>query len=380
MTSRKSMRLRLTTLCQRMRFLPDSPRSAPALSDSLGRWLAQKTFTTTDRLALYEDLAFLLDNNLKVEKALTSMIESYGKKRPPVVFCLEDMLKALRQGQSVDQGLVAWIPRQEAAILSASVEDGDLAAALYRAITVVQGMADMKSALISTLAYPMMLLGTTFAMMKMVTVYFLPRLESLSSRDNWSGALWWLSAVSEFFVNNALILGAVLFLLTAFIIWSLPNLTGKTRQHVLDRLLPWSVYRDVLGVGFLLNFSALMRAQVKTEDALEMLSRHAPPWLFERLTATQGQVKQGDHLGLALRHAGYGFPSPRAIDKLVLLTDGDNAEVIIENFSRSWLVQTVKRIKQTAALLSYLALGTNAGYMILILLATQNLTDIVGSH
>ena len=95
MTSRKSMRLRLTALCQRLRFLPDPPRSAPAFSDSLGRWLAQKTFTTTDRLALYEDLAFLLDNNLKVEKALTSMIESYGKKRPPVVFCLEDMLKSV---------------------------------------------------------------------------------------------------------------------------------------------------------------------------------------------------------------------------------------------------------------------------------------------
>ncbi len=241
-------------------------------------------------------------------------------------------------------------------------------------------MANMKSALVSTLAYPMLLLAISFAMMKMVTVYFLPRLESLSGRDNWTGALWWLSTISEFFANHAIILGGLILLLIGFVVWSMPNLTGTMRQHVLDRLLPWSVYRDVLGVGFLLNFSALMRAQVKTEDAIDMLSRYAPPWLYERLAATQRQVRQGDHLGLALRNAGYGFPSPRAIDKLVLLTDGDNAEIIIENFARAWLVQTVARIKRTASLLSYIALGTNAGYMILILLATQNLNDLVGTR
>lgn len=365
---------------ERLRGLRGTLPSPEKMHEGMGRWLAQKTFSTADRLTLYEDLAFLLDNNLQVEKALQAMIGSYGGKRPPVVYCLDDMLSALRQGQSIDQGLASWIPRQEAAILSAGVQDGNLAAALYRAITVVKGMSEMKTALISTLLYPVMLLGTTFAMMKMVTVYFLPRLASLSSRDHWSGALWWLSTTSEFFVRHAFLLGGLVMLLTAFVIWSMPNLTGKTRQHVLDRLLPWSVYRDVSGVGFLLNFSALMRAQVKTEDAIEILSRHAPPWLYERLAATQRQVRQGSHLGLALRNAGYGFPSPRAIDKLVLLTDGDNAEIIIENFARAWLVHTVARIKRTAGWLANLALGTNAGYMILIVLATQNLNDLVGVH
>jgi type II secretory pathway component PulF len=367
-------------LRERLMAMRDMLPSSERINEGAGRWLAQKTFSTADRLTLYEDLAFLLDNNLKVENALQAMIGSYGGKRPPVVYCLEDMLTALRQGQSVDQGLATWIPQQETAILSAGVHDGNLSSALNRAITVVKGMSDMKSALISALAYPTLLLGTTFAMMKVVTVYFLPRLEALSPRSNWDGAIWWLSATSEFFVNNAWLLGVLVILLVAFVIWSMPNLIGKVRQHVLDRLLPWSVYRDVLGVAFLLNFSALMRAQVKTEDAIEILGQYAPPWLYERLAATQRQVKQGNHLGLALRNASYGFPSPRAIDKLVLLTDGDNAEIIIENFARAWLAQTVVRIKRTASLVSNLALATNAGYMILILTATQNLTNLVGTH
>ena len=353
--------------------------STDKFNDYAGRWLAQKTFSTSDRLTLYEDLAFLLDNGLKVEKALQAMIGSYGGKRPPVVFCLEDILTALRQGQSVDQGLSSWVPHQEAAILSAGVQDGNLSAALYRAITVVKGMSEMKTAVITTMAYPTFLLCTSFAMMRMVTEYFLPRLESLAPRESWTGALWWLSSVSEFFVNNVIVLGLFILAVIVLVVWSMPNLTGKTRRQM-DRMLPWSVYRDVLGVAFMLNFSALMRANVKTEDAIDILSRYAPPWLYERLAATQRQVRQGNHLGLALRNAGYGFPSPRAIDKLVLLTDGDNAEIIIENFARAWLSQTVIRIKRTATILSNLALATNAAYMILIVIATQSLNTLVGAH
>lgn len=367
------LRERLTSLYAKV---PSSEK----LNEGAGRWLAQKTFSTADRLTLYEDLAFLLDNNLKVEKALLAMIGSHGEKRPPVLYCLEDMITALSQGKSVDQGLSAWIPRQEAAILSAGVQDGNLAAALYRAITVVKGMSEIKTAVISTLAYPSLLFGTTFGMMNMVKIYFLPRLESLAPRESWRGALWWLRSISEFFVDNAVVLCLLFLVLIAFVTWSMPNLTGKLRQHVLDRVLPWSVYRDVLGVAFLLNFSALMRADIKTENALEILSRYAPPWLYERLAATQRQVRQGNHLGPALRNAGYGFPSPRAIDKLLMLTDGDNSEIIIENFARAWLVQTVVRIKRTATALSNLALATNAGYMILIVLSTQNLNDLVGIH
>ncbi|QKJ09427.1 type II secretion system F family protein (plasmid) [Yersinia massiliensis] len=374
------MTLRFITLRQSLSDFRNKVPSLKILGDYVGRWLAQKTFTTTDRLTFYEDLAFLLDNDIKVEKALTVMLESVGKGNTPMAYCLKDTLIALREGKSVDEGLATWIPRQEAAILSAGSQDGNLAAALYRAITVVQGMAEMKSSIISTMAYPTLLLATTFGMMKMVSIYFLPRLSSLASKEHWSGALWWLSAISEFFVDNAILLSISLIILSIFITWSMSNLTGKTRRYVLDHLMPWSIYRNIAGVAFLLNFSALMRGQIKTEDALEILSRYAPPWLYERLSATQRQVSRGDHLGLALRNAGYGFPSPRAIDKLVLLTDGDNAEVIIENFAKSWLIQTVKQIKKTASRLSLLALCINAGYMILIIMATQNLNDLVGSR
>ncbi|MGK2679309.1 type II secretion system F family protein [Serratia marcescens] len=348
----------------------------PQTYTSLERWLARVTFTTEDRLTLYEDLAFLLDNGKKLEEAIQGILETSDDVG--LTFCLQDAQQALRSGLSIDIGLSAWIPLQEAAILSAGSLDGNLAAALYRAIKVVRSMGNLRMTLIKTMAYPTMLILTTFAMMKMVSDYFIPRLESAMQREKWEGALWLLANISDAFAQNILLICIFVAATLMFIFWSLPNLTGPFRKKILEHLLPWRVYKDVQGVSFLLNFSALMRAQIKTEDALTSLNRFARPWLYERLSATQERIKYGDHLGLALRNTGYDFPSKSAINKLVLLTNGDNAETVIENFAHNWLTKTVDRITRTASRLSLLCLIISALYMVLIVLGTQDLGAMSG--
>ncbi|MDH1321566.1 hypothetical protein N5C39_24780 [Enterobacter bugandensis] len=77
------------------------------------RWLYRHTFSTGDRLSLYEDLAFLLDNNRTLEVALTNMRDSatdFGKRTSPSAVWLDDCLKAIRNGQSLDVALADWIP------------------------------------------------------------------------------------------------------------------------------------------------------------------------------------------------------------------------------------------------------------------------------
>ncbi|MBU9819679.1 type II secretion system F family protein [Rahnella sp. BCC 1045] len=344
--------------------------------DRLARWLAQKTFNTSDRLSLYEDLAFLLDNRQQVQDALAGIVRTHKGKRPPVVLCVEDALAAMGSGRSLASGLGGWIPRQEATILSAGVKD--LSGALKRASEVVKGLAEMKVSAWTALAYPLMLLTTTGALMQMVSAHFLPRLAQLIPEDKWTGWVWWLGAITHFFVDNALLLGGGMVGITSWIIWSLPHLTGTVRSRVLDRMLPWSLYREMQGVSFLLNFSALLRSQVQTQPALDMLCRHASPWLYERLSATSRQVGRGKQLGLALADSGYVFPSADAIDKLKLLTTGKGFEGHIENFARVWLTQSIRRIQRTTKWLQLAGMLLTAGYMGLTVLATQDLSNLIG--
>lgn len=349
-------------------------------SERLGRWIGQKTFSTTDRMTLYEDLAFLLENNQKTEDAIAGLKRTRRRDNDPVLLCLNDVRHALTRGRGIDGGLAGWVPPQETTILRAGREAKDVRGALHRAIFVVKGMGEMKSTTFSNLSYPALLLGSTFYMMKMVYERFLPQLERMVPPENWTGALWWLGSLTHFFIDNRYLLGAVLTVSGAWVIWSLPRITGPVRARVLDRLFPWSLYREMQGVSFLLNLSALLRANVRTEEALDKLSRNATPWLYERLTAAKRQVGRGKHLGLALADSGYVFPSRDAIDRLSLLTASPGGEDSIENFARMWLTKTISRIKRTTRLLQVAGMLISAGYLLLTFIATQNLSDLIGNH
>lgn len=341
------------------------------------KWLAQKTFSTEDRLELYYDLAFLLQSNRSQEESLKAMIKGFGNKTPPVVYCLNDMLESLQSG-SILPGLSAWVPRQELTILSVGTHDGNMGRAFERAASVVEGMGKMKSILLTTLAYPLLVVGSSFALMKVVIVYFFPRLDALAPREAWPTNVWWLVTISESFVNNAYVIAFILACITALIIWTLPNFTGGVRKTVFDRAVPWSIYKDVQGVAFLLNVSSLMSAQVKTDDILDKLCTYAPPWLYERLAETKKLVNKGRYLGLALRDSGYDFPSRKAIEKLVLITDKDGSEEVIYKFSQFWLAATIKKINRIAGILFAFALVFDAAYILLVVLAIEELESVVG--
>lgn len=348
----------------------------------INHWLARKTFSTGERRTLYEDLAFQLDNNKPLEVALNDMhsvATAFGLERENgTALCLKDCLLALRNGKSLDIGLNGWVPDGEIALIGAGVADGNLAGALKRAVIVVDSTAGMKAACYTTLAYPFFLLSAMFFMMDMSVTEFIPKLARVAPRESWTGALWWMAAVSEFFVNNAALLGFVLLTTTIWIIWSLPTFTGPLRRQ-LDAVMPWSLYRDMQGVSFLLNLAALMRANIRVLDTLTILSRYASPWLQERIDATRKEVNSGAHLGLALKNTGMDFPGKECVNRLILLTAGDNAEDIIDNFAQAWLVKTQLRIKGKIARLSTACFLLVGGYLSLLVLAGQQISSLAGS-
>lgn len=345
----------------------------------VNRWLARKTFSSGERRDMYEDLAFLLDNNKTLEVALTNMRDvatEFGQIRENgTAMCLADCIEALHSGKSIDIGMSDWIPDQEIALIGAGVTDGDLSGALKRAIKVVEGVGSMIAECFSTLTYPACLIMTMFFMMYMCVSQFIPALTRVAPRATWTGTLWWFASVSEFFVDNAVVLSVAAVLMVAWVIWSMPNLTGPVRLK-LDGFMPWSLYRDMQGVAFLMNLSALMRANLKTLVTLQILSRYASPWLLERIQAAEVEINRGAHLGLALKNSGMNFPGKECVNKLVLLTSGDNAEEIIENFAQEWLKKTQIRIKKKISRLSIFCFALVGGYLFLMLFASQQITSM----
>lgn len=345
------------------------------------RWVYQRSFSTSDRLKLYEELAFLIGNNLRLNVAVENMLltaRNGGAQAARATIWLEDILNGLNHGLSLDLALANWVPRQECAIISAGVQDGKLVEALGRASTVVSGIAEMKSSVMSQLAYPAVLLSVVTGLLLMIHNYFLPPLERMFPRDSWEGGMWWLGLSADLIAQEGVYLAALIILFSAWTVWSLPNVTGKPRR-IMDHLVPWSLYRDFQGVVFLLNISALLGANVTTLNSLNKLALHASPWLQERLNAIRRRVNAGDHLGLALNNAGYSFPSREAINKLVLLTSGqnsDNCQEVIDRYAHYMLKGTIISMKKRIQRLSMACFALCGLYMGLLLIVIQDLNSL----
>ncbi|MEH3610500.1 type II secretion system F family protein [Enterobacter kobei] len=355
--------------------------NANELRKTCNRWIYRKTFSTGDRLKLYEELAFLLGNNQRLNVALENMLStalSGGPAAARASVWLEDILSSLNNGLALDQALAEWVPRGECAIISSGLQDGNLPLALERASTVVRGIAEMKSSVFNVLAYPFVQLAVVTGLLKMIHDYFLPPLSRMFPREDWSGAMWWLGISADVVAKQGIWLGLFFLLFCGWTIWSLPNVGGRPRR-ILDHLIPWSLYRDFQGVVFLLNVAALLGANIKTLDALNKLATHASPYMLERLNAIRRRVNAGDHLGLAMRNAGYNFPSLETINKLVLLTAGqnsDNSQILIERYAMYMLKNTIVSMKRRVVRLSLACFCLIGAYMGMLLFVIQQLNDL----
>jgi type II secretory pathway component PulF len=236
----------------------------------------------------------------------------------------------------------------------------------------------MKSSVFNVLAYPFVQLAVVTGLLKMIHDYFLPPLSRMFPREDWSGAMWWLGISADVVAKQGIWLGLFFLLFCGWTVWSLPNVGGRPRR-ILDHLIPWSLYRDFQGVVFLLNVAALLGANIKTLDALNKLATHASPYMLERLNAIRRRVNAGDHLGLAMRNAGYNFPSLETINKLVLLTAGqnsDNSQILIERYAMYMLKNTIVSMKRRVVRLSLACFCLIGAYMGMLLFVIQQLNDL----
>lgn len=339
-------------------------------------WLLRHGFTATERLRFYENLAFLLKNNIPLKDAFNHMLTSSGKGHRlagvnSTTVCIRDCLQALSTGVRLDAAMADWLPEQEVAFITTGLANGQLASTLERAAFVVSNLKEIQVGLMS-LIYPIFLLATTFGMIYATGAMMLPTMEQLTPRNEWTGALWLTGVLANFELDNWPVLLCLLLGLTIFVIWSMKNLTGRVRRF-LDNFLPWSIYKDLQGASFLINYAALMKAGVSPKDALLTLTRFASPWLKERLVPASAGLNRGLGLGPALEVSGHNFPSADCISTIKLIDGGNESENIIETFAVRVLETTQAAIKRKFFRLRMYAMLLNTLWLILSILANQQI-------
>ncbi|MBC7502168.1 MAG: type II secretion system F family protein [Herminiimonas sp.] len=314
---------------------------------NVNRQWARFQFSETARLRLYRKIAKMLSNGLPLLKILEELREraSLNGRKPnePLALVLDDCRRAVQNGGIFAEGLAWWIPKTEQMIIMAGEQSGRLEVTLIAVIEVVQAGKKIKGVIIGGVAYPIAIFTLIFVYIYVFGTRVVPEFTRLVDPAGWHGAAKSLYIMSQLVQDWMIYMVTALVAVVIGILMSMPLWRGNVRTFF-DRFAPYSIYRLIVGSGFLMAFSALQFAGITVEKSLMRLSDLADPWLRERLDGALFGVKSGLNCGEALRNAGYGFPSKDVVDDLCVYAEYKGFAEALKILADEWMEDGVEAV------------------------------------
>lgn len=305
-------------------------------------------FTAPARLRLYRKIAKMLANGLPLLKILEELElrASHEGRKPnePLAMTLADWRGVVQNGGMLAEAMTWWVPHTEQMIVMAGEQSGRLDAALLNVSAVVQYGRRIRAAVAGGLAYPAAIIAMTIGYVYLFGKLVIPRFAAIANPERWHGAAHSLYELSRFVQGGMVYCLLVLAALVGLIFYSMPRWSGNVRIW-LDRIPPYSIYRFIVGSGFLVAFSSLQQAGFTVERSLARLATDAKPWLRQRIDDMLFGIKSGLNVGEAMKNAGYRFPSEEIIDDLCIYAEYKGFGEALHTLASEWMSEGVETIE-----------------------------------
>jgi Type II secretory pathway, component PulF len=344
--------------------------------EGLNHFYHKQNFDTKRRKRIYKSIAVMLSNEVPLPKAILSLYNIYSnggkKKGNSIAVILMNCYQAISSGDSLGTALGRWVPHHEASMLRSGEKGSRFVAQLNDLIEVISVQGKMKGSIVKAVAYPLFLTGSVIYLLYFISYKLIPPFAQMKNPDNWDGIAKLLYNLSMFVTNYWVASSIGILSFITIVIMSLRYSFGTLRIW-LDNIPPYSIYRTVLGASFLLSLSALVSSGVKLDVALQEIMFRASPWYKERVRAVLFGINSGVPFGEALHNSGYNFPDKEAIQFIRAISDGGKLELVLTDYARDWLEESVRKVDLMSSLLFNIGIIFVAA---LILLVTMGMNDI----
>ncbi len=342
---------------------------------------------TAGRRRMWTKLSKLLSNGVPILDALGTIHErrvAGGSPKDPTTLAVGEWIERLRNGQRLGHAVEGWAPRDERMLISAGEQSGKLDEALMFASEVMMAKSQIRSAVISGLAYPAVMLMLAFGVLIMFSYKIIPEFSRVVPDDKWTGIARIMVDFSAFSRDWMwLIVSLIVGVLVALFV-SLPRWSDGLRVR-LDRYPPFSIYRMLQGSTWMISLAALVAAGVCVENALQQLSEGGSRWLTARTNACLRGMRSGRQLGDALALSGYGFPDREIIDDLGVYSRLSGFDQALAIIGKEWITESVNKIQGMMKFIfgvSVLGVGLFIAFMVggLIGMELQMTSAVQGSY
>lgn len=322
----------------------------PDLMERIRHWNArQELLSSKKRLALYRRLERFAARGYDTKVPLEDMLDRAREKKRDSALLLEQWLRGINGGSRFSALLGSSIPPSERMAIASGEDTGRMEEGFAMAAYIVASRSSLRSAVLGSLAYPVVLMVVFSALLFFVAVVLMPTLANLFPIEQWpliSKALYYVSAgVRSYglYVLAFVLVGAVT------ITRCLPSWVSTTRDRLDRRLPPWSVYREVQGGMLLVTLSSIVQSGSPIDEAFRKLKREASPWMTQHLEDMMRSIAEGRRPAQAMNT---GLFSEDLMDDLMSYDRAGDISECITTLGREAIEHVIARIKSIASIAS----------------------------
>lgn len=314
------------------------------------------------RVDLYQMLASFLENGVGEVEALENLWMLYsrdGRKPTEAIAVALGCWRDIKlKGRPLTDAMRGWVPEQERMIIMAGEGSGKMVESLRRCAKNVKDNGKISSAIKKALAYPLFLFAGCAGLLTFYTFSVIPTYAAILPMEKWRGAAATLAFVSYGIRNYwwlmLLISGAII----AAFIYSLPRWTSRMGglRKFLDKLPPYSLYREQQGASFVTSVGALLEGGIPLQDAMHLVSAFGGSWFKQRVMAAERIRSHGHDLGSALKATGFNFPSEEIIIKIACYAKASSLEKSLVSIGEEMVTTGVESMEAKAGIIQFLGM------------------------
>ena len=313
--------------------------------ERLRRELARMQFRSDARArqGLWRKLGKLLKDGIPIISGLQE-IRSLRPASAPLSVAIEEWVRGMNNGRKLSEVILPWVSAEEGMLILAGEQSGTLDEALDSVVKVTRAGSAIRGAVVSGLAYPLFLLMLAFGALYFFGFRIIPAFQKAAAPEAWTGLARTMIQAAGIIQHWLLwMVAGVLLLVIAFFL-ALPRWNGVPRV-ILDRHVPFSIYRVMQGSSWLIALAALVQAGMRIETAIDQLGRNASAWCRVRCNSALKGLRAGRDLGESLARSGYEFPDREIISDIRLYATKSGFDVALRTIGDEWITESVERVK-----------------------------------
>lgn len=305
------------------------------------------------RKVIFEKYQVLLENGLTYNDITNKMLNRIKNKNSVEAQFYQHIADELAAGSNMAEALDGWATPNEITIISAGETAGDAAKGFREAVGLMEKLIEMKRVIVSSSIYPGFLMFALFGVIYGFANFMVPILSDFSPMEQWPQSAQDLGVFTTWVSDNIIFVLMAVALIFFIIFKSMPKLRGGIRDKILDRVPPYSLYKEIQAGLFLSSLSTLMKSGMTFANSLEFIESQAPEYVQDKIIEIIDGTNEGKSEGEAMNIDFIGEIG----DDIEDFSMGSDIGTAMAKLGDSIVKDKIRKIEASASILKYIAMA-----------------------